>query len=94
MRQLNLTTLILLGLVATTPDGHAQSDEQKSMILRTAGENAGSALLSTYEAVNTLSEGWAKKIFTDAAALELATSYRGSAELTLNLLREQGGSDE
>lgn len=50
--------------------------------------------MSTYEAVNTLSSGWANKTFTDAAALELAASYRGSSELTLKLIREQGESEE
>jgi hypothetical protein len=93
MKQPILTFLVFLGLAAMARHGHAQTEEQREMIMRVAGENAGSALLSTYEAVNTLSEGWANKTFTDAAALELATSYRGSAELTLNLIRELGDSD-
>ncbi len=94
MKQTFLISAALLGTIGIPCGIHAQSEEQREKILRVAGENAGSALLSTYEAVNTLSEGWTKNIFTDAAALELATSYRASAELTLNLIREQVGSGD
>jgi len=72
----------------------AQTDEQKAAVLRVAGETAGPALLSTYEAVNVLAEGWKNGTFADDRALELATSYRGSAELTLKLLRQAGDSPE
>jgi hypothetical protein len=64
----------------------ARNDEQKAAVLRVAGETAGPALLSTYEAVNVLAEGWKNGTFAADRALELATSDRSSAELTLNLI--------
>lgn len=72
----------------------AQTDEQKTAVLRVAGETAGPAFLSVYEAVNILADGWRKGTFPDDRALELATSYRGSAELTLSLIRQAGDTPE
>lgn len=85
---------VLIVALALPVFATAQTDEQKSAVTRIAGETAGPALLSTYEAVNILADGWKNGTFADDRALELATSYRGSAELTLSLLRQAGDTPE
>jgi hypothetical protein len=74
--------------------GSAQTDEQKADVSKIAGEDAGNALLSVYGAVNTLASNRNNGVFSEAEVLDLATSYRGGAELTLRLLRERGDSPE
>jgi len=84
-----MTKLIAMCLLLAAGNAllHAQSEARKAEIINEAGDQAGSAFLSTYEAVNMLGDAWQRKIFEDPEALELATSYRESAELTATLLK-------
>ena len=61
--------ILVLAIPVLVP---AQTDEQKASVLRAAGDTAGPALLTTYEAVNALGEGWKNKTFAADRALELA----------------------
>ena len=89
MKQAPAFALLLLSL---TVQLHSQTEEQKLALRSALGTETGDALLTTHSAINALGEGWANKTFGEAEALDLATSYRGSAELCFGLIEAQGNS--
>jgi hypothetical protein len=64
----------------------AQDEARQKEIISAVGEQAGNALITTHQAVNLLANRWGKKSIKAEEALELATSYRGSAELCAKLV--------
>ncbi|TLD68777.1 hypothetical protein FEM03_20805 [Phragmitibacter flavus] len=86
---MNIVTYLIMGLVLTSfgLPMMAQSETRKSEIIGAVGEQADDALFSVHQAVNALADGWVNKTFEEKQALELATSYRGSAELVDGLVK-------
>ncbi|TLD68778.1 hypothetical protein FEM03_20810 [Phragmitibacter flavus] len=92
MKKLSTWMAVGLAMAGTSLNLNGQTDERKQEIVSAVGEQAGDALFSLHQAVNAVADGWVNKTFEEKQALELAASYRDSAELVERLVK--GKSDE
>lgn len=93
-RNITLPFLGALALFVCQPLLQAQDEARKQEIIAAVGEDAGNALLSTHQAVNSLASRWETKAIEANEAIELAESYRGSAELCARLVQGKSAALE
>lgn len=94
MKSIYLLLFLMISLLQLPHQMRAQTDEEKGAVIAAVGDQAGNALISTHNAVNQLPVIRAGKVFPESEVMELATSYKESAELVLRLVSQRSATAE